>query len=359
MLFYLSDSLIVSNEDPIFRRVFSAVRNLIIAASQGKHVVTADYSTLSVLEVWYRNDFEIYGHLHKLRAEYSTSISPQAVSYYIEVVKELDPNGSQRNGIGVMAVTDFLDNDRVSQTSLIGENDYDCQFFEWILKWYKQTVVPRRDLHTSMSHINGAGGSTPTAIQKELQKKHVSVCIVDTDVRFPGDRIKNDSTCKKCRRVARHEPFFLLLELNVHEIENLIPINFLEHIDEWNGDSGKKKEAFDFISGDPSIMPYFDIKKGVQKSSVVGDDLYNFGKKCYQHNHIMVESGSYEELYARADKYVYPGLNEQALKHTLNYLDNNSNPERPVLMDFQRQNWEKIGEALLNYCVAHNSEMIY
>ena len=151
----------------------------------------------------------------------------------------------------------------------------------------------------------------------------------------------------------------ILSKLDVHEIENLIPVNFLEHIDEWNGESGRKKEAFDFISGDPDIMPYFDLKKGVQKSSVIGDDLYIFGKRCYQHNHIMVEAGTYEELYAQTDKYVYPGLNEQALKHTLSYLDATNNPEQPVLMGFQRRNWEMIGEALLNFCVAHNQEVIY
>lgn len=56
---------------------------------------------------------------------------------------------------------------------------------------------------------------------------------------------------------------------------------------------------------------------------------------------------------------MYPGLNVQALKHTLNYLNTNSNPEQPVLMDFQRHNWVMIGEALLIFCIAHNSEVVY
>lgn len=360
MLFYLSDSLVVPEDNPNYKKIFSAVRNLVIAATQGKHEITAEYNTLSAFERWYVGDYEVSGYLHKKRVEYSTSISINTVSYYIKVEKDVPQVGVKQIDFGLMPFSDFLDNDRVAQTSLIGENDYDCQFFEWILKWYKNNYHSDANLTTCMSYVNGSGGETPSAITKELNKKHVSVCIVDTDIRFPGDKIGRESTCRKCREVVKKEaPYFRYMELDVHEIENLIPINYLEHIDKWNGESKHKKNAFDRISGDPEIMRYFDLKNGVQKSNTVGDPLYEFGRRCYSLNPDFFNTAPYEDYYHACSKCVYPGLNERALKHTLDFLNNNKLAEKPILLDFQKESWKRIGKVLLDFCISHNPESVY
>lgn len=356
MLFYLTRSLLVSNDDPEYEKIYDAVRNITYSAVQGKHMVLAEYDTILSFESWYIHDTTIRNYYHRLKENYSTSKIPSFVSYYIEVVKELSPEGGDENK-GQMLYTDFLNTDSIGQCSLIAENDYDCQFYRYILSQYIKNTIPSDNIRTCISNVNGAGGSTPSAIIKELEKKHVSVCIVDTDICYPGDKPKKDSTCKKCRRVYKNVPFYHYQELDVHEIENLIPMNYIVKIDDWNGEAKEKRKAFDYICSNPYIMRYFDIKKGVSRSDVIGDDLYEFGRLCYESNEDFISTCSYEDKYASKEQIIYPGLIENALKKTLQYLDENPN-EEPCLMDFQIDNWNIIGKLLLNFCIAYNSEVV-
>lgn len=358
MLFYLTKSLMVDKGDPEYPRVFEAVKYIASAAYQGKHLVLADYDALVHFRSWFEYDPALGALFSRLIEDYSISSIPSFLGYYIEVVKKLTPVKRDRR-VGQMEYTVFLDSDCASQCSLIGENDYDCKFYRHILQWYLNEHYPNITIRVLYTDVNGSGGDTPSAIKKEIEKRHVSVCIVDVDVKYPGDMPKKDSTCIKCRAVNQIQPFYEYLELDVHEIENLIPYNYLCHIDRWDGGAKTKKEAFDRICDKPEIMRYFDIKEGVSRSERAAGGYYDFGRLCYNSNPDFVLEQTYEEKYSSGDKTIYPGLSDKALKKTLLWLDRRTVNEPPVLLDFQRENWEKIGALLLDFGIARNREVVY
>ena len=360
MLFYLTNSLVVSKENPEFRGIFDAVKYIASAAFQGKHLVLADYDALVLFNEWFKYDPSLSAFFGGLISNYSTMVIPPFVRYYIEIVRELN-HTDNKDGVGQMEYKDFLDSDCSSQCSLIAENDNDCKFYRHILQWFICEKYPNCAITTSFTHVNGNGGETPSAIIKELEKKHVSVCIVDTDVKFPGDKPKKDSTCVKCREVNQQQPFYSYLELNVHEIENIIPKNYLFHIENWeqNANANKNKESFERICEDPDIMRYFDIKEGVLRSQSKGDNYYLFGARCYNKNPEYVNNMTYEEKYESGDQRIYPGLSDKALKKVLSWLERRTKLTPPILMDFQRENWEMIGALLLDFGIARNSEVVY
>lgn len=358
MLFYLAQSLVVDSADKEFSAIFDAVRNLSSSAVHGKHMVYADYDTILHFEKCFENDPVIFQFYHLLRVNYSTTIIPVFLSYYIRVVKGSPTSYKLEDKVGEISYSVFLDFDAASQCSLIAENDNDCVFYRYILSWYIKNHYPNQVIWTSFNDVNGSGGETPSAIKKELEKNHVSVCIVDRDVKYPGDSPSKESTCSKCRRVNKVLPFYKYKELDVHEIENLIPINYLLMVDGWKGDAAQKKKAFEKICDNSQIMRYFDIKQGVHRASEPTGALFEFGRLCYESNPDYLSESTYLEKYASGCAVVYPGLIERALKKTIDLLSN-EHLDPPQLLDFQLSNWNEIGSILLNYGIAKNSETVY
>lgn len=328
MLFYLTESLLVEKEDPEYLKVREAVRNLACSALQGKHLVLAGIKALTVFEDWFSGDDYVRVFFQRLIENYATIGPPKGLSYHIDIVRGALMSPNQ------MDYSLFLNFDALSQCALIAENDYDCQFYRFILSWYIGIFHSEENIRTVFSDVSGSGGETPSVIKKELKKNRVSVCIVDTDVRFPGDSPTKDSTCMKCRKVNKMLPYYKYLELSVHEIENLIPINFLLQTDGWHGDALAKKQAFEKICHDTRIMPYFDIKKGLFRSSKKDDALYVFGKMCYECNPSYTSERSYEAKYESMEPQIYPPLIENALKKTIQLLSSGRMEGEPQLLDF-------------------------
>lgn len=71
------------------------------------------------------------------------------------------------------------------------------------------------------------------------------------------------------QRIRKKITIYKFLPIDVHEIENLIPTNFIDMLNIWNTDACRQnKEYFDYLKNDAErILPFFDFKKGIRKTN--------------------------------------------------------------------------------------------
>lgn len=112
------------------------------------------------------------------------------------------------------------------------------------------------------------------------------------------------------------------------------------------------------------ILPYFDYKKGIKYDDMLRNsaDYQKFAEKCYMANHdfVNVEPSFQNFISGLSNKaIIYPNLigGSGTINNTLAMIDNNSCPQ-PELLEFQRDNWEVIGQNMLDWCVARIPESI-
>ena len=85
-----------------------------------------------------------------------------------------------------------------------------------------------------------------------------------------------------------------------------------------------------------------------------------FAKLCYNQNPEMSKDFEIHLQELDIKGQVYPPLigGTGTMKMTLNLISNNNFPI-PVLLDYQKKNWVRIGQNMLDWCVARNKEAIH
>jgi hypothetical protein len=175
-----------------------------------------------------------------------------------------------------------------------------------------------------------------------------------------------NSTCSLCLPVGNGVPFYKFVPLHVHEIENIIPLNYIDTFDIWNSgnaNDARNKRAFDYLRVRANdILPFFDYKKGIHKSVELTTctDYVNYAEMCFSTN------PDKTTVYADFTTYlssiqnngiVYEQLlgGSGILTRTLSLIESSTCPN-PVLESFQEVEWISIGQNMLNWCVARNNE---
>ena len=124
-----------------------------------------------------------------------------------------------------------------------------------------------------------------------------------------------------------------------------------------------RRTAFEFLRVKAeSILPYFDIKRGIRKDKIINDGEYlGFAEQCYKLNpELLAEEPDFKVyLDSKAEKdIVYYGLIEGVMKKVLELIMSPELPE-PELYKFQLDNWNMIAENMVNWFVARNRESLY
>lgn len=368
MLFYLTKSLIIDESDARFDDVKRAVYNLAIHAAEGYHAVIGDFEVITFFRNVFEKDYRVGSFFNAVYQNFALEVVPSFIKYYVEVVLEVTYSRTEYNKTIVpVCYTRFIPLETTNKTSIVCEFLYDADFFEFVLKWYiKQLAV---NVHYAFNKIDGGGANTHKNIEKELNSDHITISIIDKDCRYPGDSVKSDSTCGKCVGIGLDNVLFKLLLLEVHEIENLVPLNFIdEAFPVWTNNDAEyalKKVAFDHLKSDAeNILPYFDYKKGIRynRDYQSSPALQDFAKKCYELN---TEKMNIEPDFNRfintlnENEYIYTELigGTGTIRMALRLIEEGSAPN-PSLFVFQEDNWEKIGQEMLNWCFARNVEAI-
>mgnify|MGYP003293298487 CR=1 FL=1 len=361
MLYYLTDNLLVDETHPAYQHILQAIKRLGFAAIESNHLVTGDYEILKKTLEWFRDD-ELLALFSGLVSNYATQAVPSFITYYLEVVLD-NPVVRTVDGITIAQILpcDLCRTENVVSGSLIVEDINDAVFYDHILNWYVQNN--RIKANFNYTKIHGGGNRIVDVIRQELAKKHISMTVIDTDKRYPLYNV-NVGTYKDCKKLGRKAVYYKFLPLDVHEIENLLPLNYIDLLDCWTTETGRvKKKLFDYLKADAEhILPYFDIKKGIIKNNIKNDEGYfNFAKDCYHLNpeFVAIEPDFNTYCINKKDKeFIYEGLINGIMKKILEKIDDNSFPA-PLLYDFQKRNWNAIGANMANWFVARNLESLY
>lgn len=368
MLFYLTNTLVVSQEDPEFLNVYQAIQNLANKVVSCNHMLAGDFEAIKFFRDIFQADLIVYPLFNELFQNYATEPIPTCLTYYIELVKE-NPQSRLEGNIEIqqMLYSDFINSDHCIKSQLVCEDLNDGIFFTHVLEWYINKS--RNNVSFDLHKVNGGGENTYKAIKNEIKEQHCTICIIDTDKRFPTDIPAANSTYSRCVNLGINSPIYKLLPLQVHELENLIPLNYINAFDVWvNGkpDDVKHKKAFDYLCTDAeNVLPFFDYKKGIKNNDSYRNNpnLQNFARHCFSLNQEYTTAHPDYDAYINSlqDKQcIYPCLigGSGTMTRTINMIETRTTPE-PNLLNFQEDNWNEIGQNLLNWCIARNHEAIH
>lgn len=363
MLIYLTNSLIVSLHDSCYNNIRIAIKNIAWAVIESKHILRGDYEILCSMRDLFKSDVDIYPLLNKLCVEYSTHTIPSDIHHYVEVVKEA-PINREDGGSYIKQVTYeyFLDSLKVQPMNFILEDEDDDIVYRLIINWY----IKEKNINTNISYtiVHGGGVNIVDVAQRYIRDGIMAVCITDPDLRFPEQKIKNNSSCKQCARLSAIGGIYYHYYPNVHEIENLIPLNYIDLLDWHLKQNEMDKKAFDKLRNcvaSEKILQFFDYKEGITKhlieEEIEGkDEYYGYAKLCCEQNIELLGGKEFDEYYHKLGNKdnVYPRLRKRIM-HDMKDLFAGTLPE-PNLMNFQKEEWTKIAELLVDLFCARNKE---
>lgn len=366
MLFYLDNSLIVDAGHQEFKPILKSVHNLATQAVEGNHLLLGDVEVIDHFRNIFENDIIVGQLFRKIASNMAINTVPSSVTFYMEVIRGAN---SQRavGGVAIyqMNYIHFSTLDSCGQTMAIGEDLNDVKVFEHILKWFINRT--HTNLHYSLHRLGGNGKNINRVVQNELNSKHITICIIDTDMKHPNYAPDPNSTYALCLPIGNGVPYYKFIPLNVHEIENIIPFNYIDTFDVWTtggtANDVRNKRAFDFLRAQANdILPYFDYKKGIHKTTELTSnaDYSNYAEKCFSVNTDKTAAHADYASYLSSignNGIVYEQLlgGSGILTRTVSLIESPTCPT-PVLETFQENEWLIIGQNMLNWCIARSRE---
>lgn len=369
MLFYLTDSLIVNEDSPFYKNIYKAIQNIAIQAVNGIHSLTGSFLIIKHCRSLFKEDPILGSFFNNIYQNYAFAGVPCFLKFYIEVVTD-KPTKRNENGIEIQQIIfSQLEEVRCEIVKLICEDLNDTIFYRHIMKWYINKLPNGNHVFSVCHGINGGGRNTYKTVNNELNDHQISICIVDTDKKYKECPPEEDGTYNMCvKNIVAAPSYYKFIAIPVHEIENLIPLNYIDTFDIWN--NGKKedkenKRNFDFLRYDAeNILPYFDYKKGIKKDAMFNNCLEyrRFANRCYYTNSDLMSKESDFETYVNnvsSNGKIYPHLlgGSGILKRTIDLIQSDNVPE-PNLLEFQEDEWNKIGQAMLDWCIAKGPESV-
>lgn len=372
MILFLTNSLRVKgDEDPTYLRFYKhCIRNLANAAIEGCHILRGEYEILCDCRKMFEGDDEFEIFFRGMVNNYFTMTIPPDITYYIEVVKD-NPEELKENEciIAQRCIEDFYMSSSLLCCQFICEDENDCKFYEFVADWY----MKRNSLkyHLKISEEGGGGGRTIDKVIKHLKDKRICLCIVDADQKYPEMEINPKS--KACVKIDDHQCGYRCIAINVHEIENILPLNYIDDLINtfpkyrWPMSQLQKKH-FDYLSLSNeanNILPYFDYKNGIRKTpEYIRDTNYQkYAKLCWQYNPEISKGHTFEEFVDALPLkgIIYHKLSDSISADVLYYiseLKKNGSLNEPALLPYQEVEWCRIGKELVNWGCARIPEGI-
>ena len=207
----------------------------------------------------------------------------ESVNKYINIVEKID-------GDRVVKVNDkeeckvkleeLSSNNMTDITIIITENRDDYELYKLIAKYYAKSKRIKTSIWFDLKL--GGGSTTSKTLEYEIEtnkefetNKKLCLCIVDSDIKFlngpAGDTKKSvEEFIKK-----KTQDFWKVIFLDVHEIENLLPICWME---KCTTDIKTSSETIKFLKyltdkeKEHKAIYYFDIKNGIKKEKFICKD---------------------------------------------------------------------------------------
>lgn len=369
MIFYLTDSL--RGDSAYLNSIKHELHNLAYSAIEGRHYLTGDFDILGDCVKLFADDEEVCGFFRYLYDNWYSMPVPECVSYYMEVVKE-NPSGRIENGkkIAQRPISAFHKMTSVAPCQLVCENDKDCEFYKYVGDWF----VRHHQINACIDfETDGSGGceEAKNKVRKHLMNNQFCLCILDSDIGFPGDSVNDKSV--ECKRAYQHRDDCNCLILEVRELENLIPLNYVDEIAKSHHDYQQPVNKayvrhFNYLRNSSlchQILPYFDYKEGIKKNAnyFASNDYQSFAELCWSQNPEICKGQTYKEYEDSVpdNGKLYLPLARKIHTHTLEYICDrkvDGDLQEPVLLPFQEAEWNRIGKEIATWGYAKLAEAV-
>lgn len=272
MLFKIDESCL-SAIDRNDENAICALSSLALSRKYGHNVIFADRMVLENLIN--KNCFErpICNIFKKIFINSELKLYWKNINRYVVIVDEI--KGDRLSIVEdkeeyKIALNELKSQTIFGKTILLTENIDDAKIYYIISKYYRNCNRINK-FDTQFDEQMGGGGTIAKVLESISNKKeNHCLCIVDSDKKFP------EATCgdtmAKTQAFARNKEQHLwkLCCLDVHEIENLIPIKWIEKV---TMDIPNIENCTNFINHlfekkDESIY-YFDMKEGIKSDKFI------------------------------------------------------------------------------------------
>ena len=254
-----------------------------------------------------------------------------------------------------LSIDFFQKSSAIQPPILLCENLDDTRFYFALCEKYVGN-----DIINTKNGQGGGGSSIADSLEKIVNSKDkFCLCIVDSDVKYPGCGDGGTYVAILNKNLERH-PSYEVFKLSVHEVENLIPISIISKYikDKKNRVFSKRLMEVD-NNGD--ILKYYDIKAGVKLSAIKRNaGYYQFASNLFERLKKRKDRQSFEEHLVVLDRNkideVFAPLCPSILDTFLN-VDVRYN-ERFVYCDYLREEWGKIKDIIVTFFCARQSDPI-
>lgn len=307
---------------------------------------------------------EIYTRLANRSSEYRNIVNNTTKYCRLVANGEVECIGERGHEIIILPIEKIAMKELTGKTLIVTENIEDIGLYKIIGQYY----IRRKRLgnvRIDFEERNG-GGSTIATVVKEIisESMRMFICILDSDKKYADQQSPGDTMKKVIETVEDKMTNYNydILPLEIHEVENLIPISVLEMV------VTKKclnEEALKFMkrlikndSSSCSPVFFFDLKKGIPANKIVKDKNADAQeKKRFAKNQLY---RIYWEKYiceygilidqCECSGAIIPGVCDNILKYSIEYC-------RDYLMQtfeetqidlYMEKIWMEIGERI--YC---------
>lgn len=313
----------------------------------------------------------IYKMLRNRASEFKLII--ENTKKYCRVVAELKDNEriifEEGHEIIQIIPTESIDKDLTDKTIMLAENTEDIVFYKTIGQYYiKKKNIGNFDI--MFEERMGGGDTTNIVLQEIINKRtRMCLCIVDSDKKY------KEATCgetmKKILEITSKisHDFFDVVFLEMHEVENLVPLSILRKVSEKIL-SGKDAVNFmEFLlscdSTQTSPVYYFDLKKGVSKGAfILKEQVDEKTMKKYRKLELYRKYWSvFLEEYGKDindignDEHIVSGISQHLLKHVITVFEDMKKEgsfEKFIVDEYIQEYWLNIGEKIFCWgCVGH------
>lgn len=358
--------------------LIATVENILKSVYEKKHIVIASQLLFDMIKE--NNNFSkqvrnaaVFSN--QCRRELEALIKKNYVNSYIQIdlakynsfqVLEENEKTVLKSGYSF-----FMDSSAIQNTSLIGEDLNDTEFYIHIGKFYIRNHATLSQCALSYSSYHGGGNRTANVYKNILCQKKLCYCIVDSDKKHPSNNSPRGNTCKAFFNNANNfkeilfDQFGQVRILDVHEVESIIPIILLAKIFKNQKQENKLKtiqRLEKLIEKDSDIRKYFDHKKGLTKQQAQElDKKYNtyyitelnklMGKnnKCFMHE-------DDEHINCDDNCFCLAPMGDELLSKSLEILEETT-IEKNEIDKITLPYWETIGKDIFSWCCYFNVSM--
>lgn len=369
MLYYIDESCVEvlkqNNENCI-----AFLEQLALDRRKGKNLVVASRAVLKELSeaTQFSSPIRtIYRLLRNRASEFKIIMSK--MNRYCRVVagpisSRIVVEGGQE--ITYISVIEDAKKDFTDLSVILAENAEDIRLYKRIGQYYlrKEQI---RQMQISFDERAGGGDTTYMILKPIIEaERRMCLCVVDSDKKYLGAVSCGDTMQKVLDlRKGKQEVFYEILPLQVHEVENLIPLNILEKVQKRKR---LEKEGIEFIkkliskdSSKTSPVFYFDMKKGILKKNIlIKKDADEHEKKRFRRVEpyrngwlpFLQYDGQMQQLEEEKTAIV-PGVCEKILAYSLEEFENMGEQFETYEVDeYMKPYWMLIGSKIVSWgCV--------